>query len=256
MVLFLKRTATLYFLLTTISINIHAKDTVAPKIKAIAFDAFPIFDPREIAKASEKAFPGKGKQLMELWRTRIFEYQWLRALSGKYEDFMSATSAGLVYATNHLGIHLTEDKKKTLLNEFLNLKMWPDAPESIEKLKKAGIELVFLSNMTEEMIRNGLKNAGLENEFKAIFSTDAVKSYKPAPSAYELAMKNLNLSKNEILFVAFAGWDVAGSKWFGYPTYWVNRLGLPKEELDVQADAFGKDLSGLVNYVIEYNRSK
>ena len=27
------------------------------------------------------------------------------------------------------------------------------------------------------------------------------------------------------------GWDAAGAKWFGYTTFWVNRLNLPVEEL-------------------------
>jgi 2-haloacid dehalogenase len=37
--------------------------------------------------------------------------------------------------------------------------------------------------------------------------------------------------------VAHAGWDAAGAKWFGYPTYWINRLGLTPEELTVFPDA-------------------
>jgi 2-haloacid dehalogenase len=27
------------------------------------------------------------------------------------------------------------------------------------------------------------------------------------------------LKREEILFAAFAGWDAAGAKWFGYPTF-------------------------------------
>jgi 2-haloacid dehalogenase len=57
------------------------------------------------------------------------------------------------------------------------------------------------------------------------------------------------LKPDEILFVAFGGWDAAGAKSFGYPTFWVNRSGLPAEELDVAPDAMGKDLTDLVNFV-------
>jgi hypothetical protein len=47
--------------------------------------------------------------------------------------------------------------------------------------------------------------------------------------AYRLGTDALALDADEILFVAFAGWDVAGAKWFGYPTFWNNRQsGLPK----------------------------
>ena len=83
-----------------------------------------------------------------------------------------------------------------------------------------------------------------------MISTDRVRSYKPDPRAYQLGVEVLELRKEEILFVALAGWDVAGAKWFGYPTFWVNRLGSPLEEFGVEADAEGNDLAALVRYVL------
>lgn len=241
--------------LLIIGLNVNAQDTPSPQIKAIAFDAFPIFDPREVAQAAEEVFPGRGEQLMGIWRTRIFEYQWLRALGSQYEDFMRATEDGLIFAANQLDLDLSPQKKERLLQEFMQLKTWPDAPASVRKLKDMGIKLVFLSNMTEEMLRNGLQQADLESEFHAIYSTDAVRSYKPDPVAYAIAAEGLGIPKEEILFVAFAGWDVAGAKWYGYPTFWVNRLGAPGEELGVQPDGSSRNLAGLVEYVIEHNQA-
>jgi len=49
---------------------------------------------------------------------------------------------------------------------------------------------------------------------------------------------------------AFAGWDAAGAKWFGYPTFWVNRLGAPVEELGVTPDGIGSGLGDLVKFVL------
>ncbi len=118
----------------------------------------------------------------------------------------------------------------------------------------ARITLVFLSNMTEHMLRNGLQQAGLEKEFTAILSTDAIASYKPDPKTYALAVDKLGLAKEEILFVAFAGWDVAGAKWYGYPTFWVNRAGSPNEELGVMPDASSKDLMGLISHLSGLSR--
>jgi 2-haloacid dehalogenase len=51
------------------------------------------------------------------------------------------------------------------------------------------------------------------------------------------------------LFVAFAGWDAAGARSFGYPTFWVNRLGFPPEQLGVLPDATGPDLNALLAFV-------
>ena len=63
----------------------------AAHYKAIAFDGFPIIDPRPVALRAEALFPGRGGQLMEGWRTRQFEYTWLRTLSGRYADFWQVT---------------------------------------------------------------------------------------------------------------------------------------------------------------------
>ena len=46
-----------------------------------------------------------------------------------------------------------------------------------------------------------------------------------------MGLDAFKLQKEEIAFAAFAGWDAAGARWFGYPTFWVNRLNTPVEEL-------------------------
>lgn len=235
---------------------VQSQEAATPKIKAIAFDAFPIFDPRPLTSAAEEAFPGQGKNLMDVWRSRIFEYQWLRALGGKYENFMQATESGLVFATKKLNLELTTEKKNRLLSEFMLLDTWPDATASIKQLRDMNIELVFLSNMTEEMLNNGLKKANLDKDFSLILSTNSIKSYKPSPAAYNLAVEKLSVKKENILFVAFAGWDVAGAKWYGYRTFWVNRLGAPAEELGETADGSSRDLSGLIEFVSTINQGK
>ena len=51
------------------------------------------------------------------------------------------------------------------------------------------------------------------------------------------------------MFAAFGGWDAAGAKAFGYPTFWANRLGLPLEQLGVVPDATGTGMPGLVDFV-------
>ena len=76
------------------------------QIQAVAFDAFTTFDPRSVAAVAERLFPGKGTELAATWRTRLFEYQWLYALSGHYTDFWTATEGSLVFAANLLKLDL------------------------------------------------------------------------------------------------------------------------------------------------------
>jgi 2-haloacid dehalogenase len=234
---------------STLLSPLGAQATIQPRFKAIAFDAFPIFDPRPAFGLAETLFPGKGSDLSNAWRTRQFEYQWLRALSGHYADFWQTTEDALEFAAKLLQLELTPEKRAQLMQAYLDLKVWPDVASALSALKEMRIRLAFLSNMTTKMLNAGIKNAGLDGVFEHVLSTDQIRSFKPDPRAYQMAMEAFKLHREEILFAAFAGWDAAGAKWFGYPTFWVNRLNLPAEELGVAPEAMGRDLTALVSFV-------
>lgn len=219
------------------------------KIKAIAFDAFPIFDPRPVFVLAEQLFPGKGTELSNAWRTRQFEYQWLRALSNHYADFWQTTEDALVFSAEMLKLDLTADSRKQLMNTYLELKAWPDVTSALQLLRNDGIRLAFLSNATAKILDAGIKNSALDGIFEHVLSTDTIKTYKPDPDAYQMAIDAFNLKREEILFVPFAGWDAAGAKSFGYTTFWVNRLNLPVEKLGVTPDATGQNLTDLVSFM-------
>jgi 2-haloacid dehalogenase len=103
--------------------------------------------------------------------------------------------------------------------------------------------------MTGPMLESGLAKTKLRGLFSHVISTDRIKSYKPARAAYQLGLEIIGLEPNEVLFVAFAGWDVAGAVWFGYPTYWLNRLGSVTEELDAAPLGTGTDLQSLRTFL-------
>jgi len=232
------------------STSISSQAAISPKIKAVAFDAFPIFNPRPIFSLLKKLFPRKGQELGIAWRKSQFEYQWLRALSGQYKDFWKVTEDGLLFAAKKLKIDMNDMQRQQIMDAYLHLKAWPDVLPALKQLKEADIRLIFLSNMTPKMLQMNMHNSGLDDYFEQIISTDMAKTFKPDPRAYQLGVDALKLKKEEIAFAAFAGWDVAGAKWFGYPTVWINRLKLPAENLGVEADSTGKDLKVLTKFVL------
>lgn len=226
-----------------------AKAETGAKIEVLLFDAFPVFDPRPIFESLETVAPGRGKELGDLWRNRQFEYTWLRTVAGEYEDFWTITRDALLYASETLKVPLTPRQVEKIMSGYLTLKAWPDAPAALETLKTEGYRLAFLSNFTPRMLKSSVESAELEDMFEQIISTDLVHSYKPDPRAYRLAIEVLGVPRDRILFVPFAGWDAAGAQWFGYETFWVNRLGAPPEVLGVEADGMGSNLDDLVAYL-------
>ena len=233
-------------LLTSTSL---AAAATKPKIKAIVFDGFALWDPRPISALAEQLFPGRGAELSNAWRTRQFDYQWLRVLTKRYVDFWQATDDALVFSAEMLKLDLTPDKRQQLMNAYLELKAWPDVLPALQTLKSMGMRLAPLSNLTPAILDANIKSSGLEGIFDRVISTDRIKTYKPDPRAYQLGIDTYKLKREEILFIPFAGWDAAGAKSFGYPTFWVNRLGLPAEKLGVTADAMGKTLTDMVDFV-------
>lgn len=221
----------------------------ANKIKAIAFDAFPIFDPRPVFTLVNNMFPEKGTELGDIWRTKQFEYSWLRTAGGQYKNFWEVTEDALVFAAKKTGITLTTDNKNHLMDQYLTLTVWPDVLAALQTLKQNGVRLSFLSNLTTKMLNSSIKHSKIEEYFENVISTGNAKTYKPSPVAYQLGIDTLKIKKEEILFVAFAGWDASGSKWFGYPTFWVNRLGMPTEELNAIPDGIGKNMTDLINFI-------
>jgi 2-haloacid dehalogenase len=229
---------------------IEAGEPASPRYKAVAFDAFTTFDPRPIGGRAETLFPGRGAQLGEVWRSRQFDYQWLRALAGRYEDFWRITEDGLVFAARQLRLDLTAEKRDRLMQAWLELTTFPDVPAALALLKSSGVRLAFVSNMTERMLNAAIRNGRLEGFFEHVLTTDRIRSYKPDPRAYQMAIDAFGLERDQILFVASSGWDAAGARWFGYPTYWNNRLDLRPEELGALADATGPDLADMARVVL------
>jgi 2-haloacid dehalogenase len=219
------------------------------RFRAVAFDGFTVFDPRSVAARAAELFPGKSADLVAAWRTRQFEYTWLRTLSGRYENFWTVTEEALVFAARASKVELTASSREALMRSFLELKAYPDAAAGLRALKDAGLKLAFLANLTPAMLEQSTKSAGLEGLFDLALSTDRARAFKPDPRAYRIGVDALHLPSSEIAFAAFGGWDAAGAKSFGYPTYWMNRADAPLEELGVAPDATGSGFPGLLSFV-------
>jgi 2-haloacid dehalogenase len=227
----------------------QAGGTPRPRFRAVAFDYFVLFNPDSVVSAVERIFPGKGRELTNLWRTRQFEYSWLRSITNRYVDFFAVTEDALVYAASALKLELTAEHRRPLLDAYLHLEPWPDARDALRRLHAAGVRVITIANFSPKMLQENAANAGLTPLFDALVSTDANHSYKPDRRAYQLGIDRLHFARQDILFAAFGGWDAAGAKSFGYPTIWVNRFDQPAEELGIRPDRTAPDLSGLLEFV-------
>ena len=222
---------------------------IAPTpVKALVFDAYgTLFDVHTVSAAVNKRFPGHGPAISKGWRTRQLEYTWLRALMGRYEDFWMVTEAALVATCNELKLPLDTSSRKELMESYLHLDLFPEVKRTLGSL--AGRELAILSNGTPKMLQSALDGAGVKETFSRVISVNEVKTYKPSPSVYQLAVTQTGLDKDSIGFVSSNFWDIAGAKSFGFRTYWVNRSGSASDELGVAPDATLGSLTDLIDLI-------
>src|ERR1700722_10436256 len=173
-------------------------DRPASVLKAVAFDGFVIFDPRPITAMSETLFPGRGQELAAAWKTRQFEYTWLRTLTGSYADFWQVTDEALTFAGEQVGLDITAAKRTQLMAQFVNLRAWPDVLPALTALRQAGLRLAFLNNFSKSMLDANVLSAGLHGFFEEHLSTDNVRAYKPDPRAYRMGLDHFMLPKDKI----------------------------------------------------------
>lgn len=223
--------------------------TLRTAVKAVALDALTVFDPSSVVVVAEGMFPGQGGALAAAWRSRQFEYTWLRTAARRYEDFWTVTGDALVFAARTLKLELTAERHQRLMQAFLDMTAYPETQGALLALRRRGLRLAFLTNMTAAMVETAVRNAKLEGLFEDTLSTDRVQVYKPDPRAYQMGIDAFGLAREAIVFAAFAGWDVVGAKWFGYRTFWVNRAGAAPEQLGIGPDGGGRDLLDLASFV-------
>lgn len=217
-------------------------------VKAIVFDVYgTLFDVSVVAAACDRLFPGNGEIISRVWRQKQLEYTWLCSLMKRYEDFDQINRDALRFTLNQLGKTYTDKTIDTLTSSYLTLPLHSGAREML--LALTGVQKLILSNGTEQMLLALLKYARLSSQFDAVLSADVERVYKPHPEVYELAVSTTHLSKEEVLFVSSNGWDVAGSKAFGFTVAFINRTGKPVEQLGPPPDYILKKLTDLVTVV-------
>jgi 2-haloacid dehalogenase len=211
-------------------------------LRALVFDAYgTLFDVHSVARRCESFWPGKGALLSQAWRAKQLEYTWLRSLMRRYRPFSEVTVEALAYACASLGLPFDENQSKALMDEYLILATYPDVRDFLKGLKIE--KRAILSNGSPDMLEPLVKHSGLK--FDAVLSVDEAKIFKPAPEAYELAVRRLAVKKEEIGFVSSNCWDALGAKSFGFTVFWINRFDVPPDRLGFSPDKTLKTLSDM-----------
>jgi len=116
-------------------------------------------------------------------------------------------------------------RARELEEEWLSLEPWEEARPMLKKLAQE-YKLGVVTNCSERLGRFAAMR--LETPFDVVVTSERAGYYKPRPEPYELALRELSLPANRVLFVCGSAFDLFGTAQVGMTTLWHNRVGLKK----------------------------
>jgi 2-haloacid dehalogenase len=218
-------------------------------IEICVFDAYgTLYDFNSAVARHRAAIGPNADALAEMWRTKQIQYTWLRNSMNAYAPFWQVTGEALDNCLATFGI-TDKSVRDKLLDAYLALDPFPEVPAMLDKLKRAGKRLAILSNGNPEMLDPMVEASGLADRFEAVISVDAARVFKVDPRTYQLVEKTTGVKPDKVCFLSSNCWDAHGAAHFGFKTLWVNRGGLPEDNLPGTVVAHVKDLSHLPSMI-------
>jgi 2-haloacid dehalogenase len=214
-------------------------------IEICVFDAYgTLYDFNSAVARHRTAIGPKADALSEMWRTKQVQYTWLRNSMNAYAPFWQVTGEALDNCLATFGI-TDKGVREKLMSAYLALEPFPEVPAMLDRLKRAGKRLAILSNGNPEMLDPMVKASGLADKFEAVISVDSAKVFKVDPKTYDLVKKQTGVTSDKVCFLSSNCWDAHGAALYGFKTLWVNRGGVPEDNLPGTVAAHIKDLSHL-----------
>ena len=185
------------------------------------------------------------------WFLQMLQSAFVATITGAYSDFGAIGAAALEMTAERQGVDLSDDDRRRILGGMRELPPHPEVPESLDRLRDAGLRLVTLTNSTREVAEAQMENSGLKDYFEQNLSADSVSRLKPAPEPYRMAAESAGVGIGETRLVAAHSWDVAGALRAGCAAAFVARPGMVLDPLVQRPDVVGSDLAEVAERIIE-----
>jgi 2-haloacid dehalogenase len=183
-----------------------------------------LIDIESMAPLFERVFGDP--QAVRAWYNQLVMYSMTATLSGHYVDFFTLGQGILqmLASTHHRAI--TDDDVRALKDSMLTMPAHPDVEGGLTTLRDNGFRLVTLTNSPPNPAGSSpLEHAGLAHFFEQMFSVEACRAFKPAPTAYRYACDELGVAPEECMMVAVHVWDIIGAQSAGLSGALITRPG-------------------------------
>ncbi|MGI8312639.1 haloacid dehalogenase type II [Saccharopolyspora hattusasensis] len=191
---------------------------------------------------------GHGKPLAATWLGECT--QRLNSILGgeSWAPLEEINRHALATAVEEQGLTVDASALDRLALVTRRLRPWPDAAPALRALS-GRFTLAALSNATTAMLAAISRRGALP--WHCVLSSELVRSYKPDPAVYAMALDLLRVEPEQSMLVAAHPWDLRAAAAKGIRTAYVARAGEgapePTDAFDVEVD----DLAHLARTLIE-----
>ena len=181
------------------------------------------------------------------YRQRIEQYQDSLVQMG-HSGYLETAQKGFKYVCGLNGVAVTPDEADEFMLAWQNLQPFPDVLPNLPKLASR-YRLIALSNGNRWFLDYLVANQ-IKWDFDDIISVDEFGRFKPHPSVYRGAARNLGLEVGEIMMISSNSFDVMGARMCGNRGAFVNRYELPFEDTTFVPDYTVADFGELAEAIV------
>lgn len=190
----------------------------------IAFDVYgTLIDTAGIVAALDARLGAQAGAFSDLWRAKQLEYSFRRGLMQNYRDFSVCTRQALDFCCAALGVEMSPEERRRLLDAYRFLPAFPDVEPALSRFRETGSRLYAFSNGRPDDVQNLLQHAGIDTFLDGVVSTDEIKSFKPNPGVYAHFLRRSGACGAEAWLVSGNPFDVIGALSAGMRGAWVRR---------------------------------
>ena len=176
------------------------------------------------------------------YRQRIEQYQDSLVQMG-HSGYLETAQRGFKYVCSLNDVAVSAEEADEFMQAWQNLQPFPDVLPNLPKLASR-YKLIALSNGNRWFLDHLVANQ-IKWDFDDIISVDEFGRFKPHPSVYRGAARNLGLEVGEIMMISSNSFDVMGARMCGNRGSFVNRYELPFEDTTYVPDYTVADFGGL-----------
>lgn len=142
----------------------------------------------------------------------------------RYRPYDEVLALSVLRTAAEFGVELPRSRGREFAD---SLREWPpfeDAPRFLQRLRRLGVPMAILSNVTLGGLRGSVRVLGAP--FDHLITAEDLRSYKPSPPHWAALHAALGIGPADQLHVAGSiAHDIRPSVALGVPAVWVNREG-------------------------------